>query len=41
MSCCKHRFPEPSLATRLYRPSLPAGLQGYILNRHRAAVDRF
>ena len=30
-----------SLATRLYRPLLPVGLQGYILYRHRAFVFRF
>ena len=31
-----HGSPKPSLATRLYIPSLPVGLQGYILYRHRA-----
>ena len=36
----KHGFPWPSLATHLYRPSLPGGLQGYILYRHRAVVYR-
>ena len=31
MSCCQRRSPWPSLITRLYRSSLPIGLQGYIL----------
>ena len=35
------RYPWPSLATLLNRPSLPAGLQGYILYRHNAVVCRF
>ena len=39
MSCCKHKFPWLFLATRLYCLSLPAGLPGYILYRHRAAVE--
>ena len=30
MPRCEHVSPWPSLATRLYRPSLPEGLQGYI-----------
>ena len=38
MSRCQHRSPWHSLTTRLYRPSLPGSLQGYILNRHRTAV---
>ena len=29
------------LATPTYRPLLPAGPQGYIPHRHRAAVCRF
>ena len=41
MSCCQYRFPWPSLATCLYRPSLSAGPPGYILYRHRATVNRF
>ena len=41
MSCCQHGSPWPSLATRLYRPLLPGGLQGYIMYRHRDAVYRF
>ena len=41
MSCCQHRYLWPSLATSPYC-SLPlAGLQGYILYPHRAAVCRF
>ena len=40
--CCAARtdFPD-SLTTHLYCPSLLAGLPGYILYWHRAAVDRF
>ena len=34
----QHRYPWPFLTTILYCPLLPAGLQGYILYRHRAAV---
>ena len=41
MSNCKHGFPWPSLATRLYRPTLLVGLQGYILYRHSAVLYRF
>ena len=41
MSRCQHGSPWPPLATRLYRPLLPGGLQGYILYRHRAVVYRF
>ena len=37
----QHGYPWPSTATRLYRPSLPVGLQGYILYRHWAVVCRF
>ena len=29
------------IATRLYRPLLPASLKGYILYRHRVVVYRF
>ena len=41
MLCYQHRYPWPSLATPPYDPLLPAGLQSYILYRHRAAVCRF
>ena len=41
MSCLLHRFPCLSLATRLYRLSLPEGLLGYIQCPHRAAVGKF
>ena len=41
MSYRQHRSPWASLVTRLYHPSLPVGLQGYILYRHRAVVYRF
>ena len=41
MSGCQNGSPWPSFATRLYRPSLPGGLQGYILYRHRAVIYRF
>ena len=37
----QHGSPWPSLATRLYRPSLPRGLPGYILYRHRLVLYRF
>ena len=37
----QHGSPWPSFATRLYRPSLPAGLQGYLLYRRRAVVYKF
>ena len=40
MSHRQHGSPWPSLATRLYHPLLPVGLQGYILYRHRAVVYR-
>ena len=41
MSHCQYRSPWPSLTTGLSRPSLPVGLQGCILYRHRAVVYRF
>ena len=41
MSHHQHGYPRPFLATPRYRPLLPAGLQGYILYRHRAPVCRF
>ena len=41
MSCHRNRYPLPSLATFPHRSSPPAGLQGYILYPHRAAVCRF
>ena len=37
----QHGYPWPSLTTPLCHPLLPAGLQGYILYRHRAAVCKF
>ena len=37
----QHRYPRPFLAPPLYRPSLPAGSQGYIPYRYRVAVYRF
>ena len=37
----QHGSPLPSLATTPYCPLLPAGPQGYIPYRHRAAVCRF
>ena len=37
----QHGYSWSSLATLLYSPLLPAGLQGYILYQHRAAVCRF
>ena len=40
MSRHQRRSPWPSLATLLYRKSLPVGLQSYILSRHRAVVCR-
>ena len=36
----QHGYPWPSPATNLYCPSLPVGLQGYILYRHRAIACR-
>ena len=41
MSRCPHGSPWPSLAIRLYCPSLLGGLQGYILYQHRAVVYKF
>ena len=41
MSCRQHGSSWLSLATLLYRPSLPARLQGYILNWYRPVVYRF
>ena len=38
MSRHQQRYLWPFPANLLYRPSLPAGLQGYILYRHRAIV---
>ena len=41
MSRHQHGYPWPSLSNAPYRPLLPAGLQDYILYRHRAAICRF
>ena len=41
MSCRQHGYPWHSLATSLYRSSPLAGLQGYILYPHIAAVCMF
>ena len=41
MSHHQHGYPWSSPATLLYCPSLPAGLQGYILYRHRTVICRF
>ena len=41
MSCHQHGYPWPSLATFTYRLSPPAGLLGYILCPHIAAVCKF
>ena len=41
MSCRQHGYPWPSLATSPYHSSPPAGLQGYILCPHIAAVCKF
>ena len=41
MSCRQHGYPWPSLATSPNHSSPPAGLQGYILCLHIAAVCRF
>ena len=41
MSCRKHGYPWPSLATSPYRSSLLAGFQGYIPYPHAAAVWMF
>ena len=40
MSQCQHGSSGHFLATHIYRPSLPGGLQGYILYRHRVVVYR-
>ena len=37
----QHGSPWPSLATRLYRPSLPVCFQGYIPYGHRAVLYKF
>ena len=41
MSRHQRRYPWPSPASPLYRPSLPVGLQGYNLYRHKAVVCRY
>ena len=41
MSCCRHRYPWPSLATSPYHSSPLAGLQGHIPYPHVAAVCMF
>ena len=41
MSCRQHGYPWPSLATSPYHSSPPAGLPGYILCPHIAAVCKF
>ena len=41
MSCRQHGYPIPSLATSPYYSSPLAGLQGYILCPHIAAVCKF
>ena len=41
MSCCRHGYPIPSLATSPNRSSLQAGLQGYIPYLHIAVVCMF
>ena len=41
MSCHQHGYPWPSLATSPYRSSSLAGLRGYILYPHIAAVCMF
>ena len=41
MLCHQHGYPLPSLATSPYRSSPLAGLRGYILYPHRAAVCMF
>ena len=41
MSCRQHGYPWPSLATSPYYSSPLAGLQGYILCPHIAAVCKF
>ena len=37
----QHESPWPSLAIRIYRPSLPVSLQGYILYQPIAVIYRF
>ena len=41
MSCRQHGYPWPSLATSPYHSSPPAGLLGYVLCLHIAAVCMF
>ena len=41
MSRHQHGSSWPSLITRLYHPSLPVDLQGYIPYRHRTVVYKF
>ena len=41
MSCHRHEYPWPSLATSSNRSSLPAGLQDYIPYPHIAALCVF
>ena len=41
MSCREQGYPWPSVATSPYHSSPPAGLQGYILCLHIAALCRF
>ena len=41
MSRCQQGSPRLSLATRLYRPLFPGGLQSYVPYRHKAVVFRF
>ena len=41
LSCHRHRYPWPFLATSPYRSSVPAGPQGYTPYPHRATVCRF
>ena len=41
MSCRQHGYPRQSLATSPYHSSPPAGLLGYILCPHIAAVSKF
>ena len=41
MSCHRHRYPRPSLATSPYRSSPLGSLQGYIPYPHITAVCMF
>ena len=41
MSCRRHEYPLPSLATSPYRSSPLVGLHGHIPNPHRAAECKF